>query len=286
MSDTHIEPKPTLNQEESIISNIIGDETPPAKVGDNLPFDIDTLFGNSGDAVIDNIEKPAGGPTIPSASEQKPKMSQEEYLRELQSRVDKSTNTIKTLEERNADLTSATDFINQLYENQDVFKAFVHEIDPSLIKPPTPEDYISANLSKEFGSDFVPDQSEENIRGSRTWLYNKRADDLYAEAVTRSTKTPQSLKDMRASRLAEQDEFQRMAIKEKDDILTAFSWSQGDYDGFLQWADKVKTMDIARLYNHGKSKFTRQAVPSLAGVPGGTPPSDSAYVKELNNFFG
>lgn len=274
------------NQEPNIIDDLTGYQR-QAPNGASLEVDgIDALFGN-GATNDDGMKAPAGETTTSSTSKEKPKMTPDEYMKELQSRVDKTTHTLKTLEAQNRELAGAADFVNQLYEDPDVFNAFIAEINPALVKPRNPEDYIRDSLSKEFGPDFVPDEREENIRGSRTWLYNKRADDLYGEAITKSNKVPETISQLKERRMKERKQMEIQASQEKQAIVSEFNWGESDYTGFLNWANKVSTMDFAKLYQYGKTKKGQQTKsPNLVSTPGGTPQSDSAYMTELNNFFG
>lgn len=281
-----IDTQDSLDQEPNIIDDITGFATQEPKGSETSEASIDAIFGN-GDESEDGTARPTGEPEEASSTG-KEKLSPEEYVRKLQSQADKAAYAVKQLEAQNKELSGAADFVNQLYEDEAVFKAFVAEINPELVKPPNPEDYIRNSLGKEFGSDFVPDEAEENIRGSRTWMYNKRADDLYNEAITKSSKKPETIAQIRERRAKAQQEFQLKAEQEKHAILSEFKWSDADYNGFLNWANKVNTMDFAKLYQYGQSKKNahKSSSPNLATLPGRTPLGDSAYSKELDNFFG
>jgi len=272
------------NPNENIIDDLTGLGTVELN-GQAEPDSIDAMFGFGSEPKTDT-NKPAGEPTISSPS--KVKQTPEEYVRELQSKADKALNQLKQLEAKNQELSGAASFVEQLYSDQEVFKAFVAEINPELVKPSTPEDYIKNGLKKEFGDDFIPNESEEHIRGSRTWLYNKRADALYEEAITKTNKIPENIKQLKEKRAQAQKILQDNAEKEKREILADFKWTDNDYSGFLNWANKVSIKDFAKLYQYGKQKKSQNSsrTPNLASVPGGTRLSDSAYNNELNNFFG
>jgi hypothetical protein len=264
------------------------DKPTPTNVAVDLEADLNKIFGGPekvGDGPVPpqgNIA-PQGGPSTPS---QAPRMSPEQYMKELKSTADKSAHRLEQLTQENTELTSVANFVHQLYEDPQVFNAFVAEINPDLVKPQNAEEYINSNLKKEFGADFVPDISEENLRGSRTWLYNKRADILYDESLQVAGKVPETITTLKEKRIVQKRELELQARQEKTGIIDDLKWSDTDYQGFLTWANKLSTKDFAKIYHVGKTQRQHSTTPSLASVPGGTPISNSAYEQELTNFFG
>lgn len=285
MSD--IETNSMSNQTDSNDNDITDVFGEPSKGGAEAASEIDELFGFAGDTEKSDTKLPSGDPSISSMEPNTKKMTPDEYMRELQSRADKATSQLKMLEAQNKELSGAAEFVNQLYEDPEVFNALVAEINPELVKPSTPEDFIRKNLQKEFGEDFVPDENEENVRGSRTWLYNKRADDLYGEALKHSSAVPETVKSLRQKRAAAAKEMQAKAQQEKQAILSNLKWNDDQYNGFLNWANKVSTLDFAKIYQYAQNKKSGgMKAPNLANVPGGSPKNTSAYMQELNEFFG
>jgi len=287
MSENIIDNSGASTQEPNIIDDITGAASQEPNGKKEEAFNIDAMFGSKEDT------PPAGNDPQPSGPNENPlssktKMTPEDYMKELQSRADKASHQLEQLKAQNEELSGAASFVNQLYDDKEVFNAFIAEINPELVKPSNPEDYIRNSLQKEFGEEFVPNEAEENIRGSRTWLYNKRADDLYEDALKQSSKVPQTISQLREKRAKAQQEAQLKAEQEKHAMISEFKWNEADYAGFLNWANKVSTMDFAKLYQYGKTKRSQSpnAAPNLASVPGGTPLSDSAYSQELTNFFG
>lgn len=247
---------------------------------------IDSIFGNSSDDGKNGTQPQTNSPKLFGSTADGSK-SPEELLKQFQSGYDKATHDNTILQAKVNELSGASDFINDLYDNKDMLKAFVAEINPELVKPQSTEDYIKSNLSKEFGADYVPEEAEENKPGSKSWLYNKRANVLYTESVKGSTEVPSTVKDLRAKKAKAKEDSRILAMQEKQNIMTKFEWQEPQYNEFVNWAQKVTATEFATIWSYAKSKSqNRKGTPSLTSIPGGNPISDSAYTTQLNDMFG
>jgi hypothetical protein len=280
------------------LGNDLSNQGTPDPVGttpsESSDESIDAIFGTThDDESFEGSRIPEDGTSQSSPGDEYEnqnflsKKTPQQFIAELQSGKDKAFNEIENLKKQNEELAGAAQFVHQLYEDPETFKAFVAEVDPNLVKPSSPEDYIKTNLEKEFGEDFVPDDSEASTPGSRTWLYNKRANDLYGEAMKASGQVPQTISELRKNRAKQQEESKAAAEKERSDIMAKFKWTDNDWQSFLQWGGKLSTMDLAQIRAYSLSKAKgNPSIPNLAGAPGGNTLPDNAYVSHLNNMFG
>lgn len=248
-----------------------------------LPSDIEAMFGNPADdrTHSDKSVEPKKGFSDINMNSNDP----ESLLRSLQSQKDKLEHKVKLYETENKELKGAAEFINALYEDQEVREAFIAEVAPDLIQRKSPEDFVKKSLEKEFGKDFVPDPDEENVRGSKAWLYNKRADILYEDYFKQKPNTPENLKSLREKRKAEKERAKAEAIKVKTQLMGEFNWDEDSYQDFVDWANKISPKDLALIkkFVEGKSKSVR--TPNLAAIPGGGKVT-GGYFKVLDDFFG
>ena len=277
------------------MDNIINDGTSAPKsedVGkpqenDNSSMDIDKIFGDLKDDQSGGNQTPKGEPSTSSPEAFATKKSQDDLFKEMKSRADKTAHELTQIKAKNEELSGLNDFINSVYEDRDVFTALIADIDPDLVKPKSIEDHIRDGLTKDFGADFVPDDTEENQPGSRTWLYNKRAEELYGDATKANSKLPENLKQLREKRKKAQDDAKLTMAQDKQHIMTDLKWDETRWNTFLDWGNKIQTSQLANIFNSGMQKLADQKqTPSLVSIPGGTPIEDNAYMKHLSDMFG
>lgn len=249
-----------------------------------LPSDIEALFGNVADDNATGTQPTSGSNAKPFEGTFDSK-DPEELLRSLQSQRDKLDYKVKQLETQTKELKGAEEFVHALYEDPEVRRAFIAQVEPSLVQQNNPEDYIKNGLAKEFGKEFVPDPDEENIRGSRSWLYNKRADDLYTEYLQNKTKVPETLTTLREKRKKEKEAQQAQVTMEKTRLLQELKWDENEYNSFIDWANKLRLKDLALVREFVKKASKPASAPHLGTVPGGKQVGKS-YFHHLDSFFG
>jgi len=254
---------------------------------EGLQPSVDDIFGNPADDLGKSGSEQLGEPTQTSSKGKRQHKSADEFINQLKSKLDKTTHELEQFKAQTEELKGVADFVNKVYDDEELFNAFVAEIKPDLLKPPSPEAYIRKRLSDEFGEDFVPDEAEANVQGSRSWLYAKRADDFYREAMDQSNKVPETISQMRERQKKAQKEAQVKAEQEKYALMTSKGWSEEQWGAFTEWANKLTLGYLADAYSRGINKQTSSyKTPSLANIPGGTPIDDASHMKHLTEMFG
>lgn len=254
---------------------------------DEILQGIETMFGGASDDNSDGKPKPEDSPSIknddPFGMKNMPS-DPEALLRKLQSERDSTRAKLQKVEQEMTQYKSIADFMTSLYEDQELKQAFIAELAPDLAKPKDPLSFIQERLKKEFGDDFTPNKEETAQIGTRSWLYNERAKDLFAEYKDSNKKLPGSLKELREKRKKAKDEQSQAALLEKKDIATKMKWDEETWNGFADWVGKVKGIHMAKIYNGLRQKTS--SAPFLAGQNGGKPLTGSQYKAELDKFFG
>ncbi|HUV85175.1 MAG TPA: hypothetical protein VMV86_05650 [Methanosarcinales archaeon] len=212
----------------------------------------------------------------------------DEIARMFQSRYDKANNMATSLQQENARLKEFESFFNTIYEDEQVKEAFLYELAPDKFKPQEPHTFVEEGLAKEFGKEFEPDPRQERTPGSKTWLYYKRADDLYKQAISsREGGTAKGLKELKAEREKVRVDAQRKAFEQKQELVNKFKWDKPTTDNFLQWANSLNLVNLGSVYQFAltqKGKLTRS--PSLAAQSGGAPLMPNELQTHLKNMFG
>jgi len=171
-----------------------------------------------------------------------------EVISKLQSERDKAMAQVQSWEAQVNEYKSAKDFLAELEEDAEVRRAFIAELEPELVKPKNPYDLIEKTLREEF-KDFTPNSDEANIFGSKTWLYNRRAEELLQESREKAKAgVPGSLKELRAKRKLQVEEQRKAALKEKQDIVNSMKWTDNTWEGFANWMRVTKGVDWAKMY--------------------------------------
>jgi len=281
------------------------DGLPIASVGDgtNVPDprlgDIDSMFG-SGSGASGNGTKPVGTPEFdgdglpidPDTGKKPPEvnpfdgMTPDQRATHFQSLYNKLENEHNQMKPDYDKYKSVADFVNQVYEDPQVKAAFLAELAPELVKPTDPYDALQAQLGKEFGQDFIPEETEASVPLSKTWRYHKRVDELYKQhAENQNAGAPKSLKELRLSREQALKDADAVNATERQEIMKENNWGQADWDDFSQWGGKLKTKHLSRYFEAGR-KARRGKAPSLVNQGGSAPVGQPAAFENLTNFFG
>ena len=275
----------------------------PAGKGTNVPDprlgDIDALFGDGTGASSDGT-KPEGTPEfdkdglpINSAPGIKPPevdpfsgMTPDQQAKHFQSLYNKLENEHNLMKPEYEKYKSVADFVNQVYEDPQVKAAFLAELAPELVKPTDPYDALQEQLGKEFGKDFIPEETEASVPLSKTWRYHKRVDELYKQhSENQNVGTPKSLKELRLAREQALKDVDAANTTERQEIMKENNWGQADWDDFSQWGGKLKTKHLSRYFEAGR-KARRGKAPNLVNQGGSAPTGQPAAFENLTNFFG
>ena len=254
---------------------------------DSLDSELDIIFGKEGETQTDDKGKPSDDDLLSDTDGPKDWVkiakAHQSNRDKIQAEFDKLTSRVKS------EYEPAVEFINQLYEDEEVRRAFIGELEPDLIKAKDPQTFIQESLAKEFGSDFEPDDSEVNRLGTKSWLYAKRAEQLLSKAFENNEKgAPQTLKGLREKRLKAKEEAKRNALEQKSSIMNKLKWDENRYNRWLDWAAKITPEYMATYWDRLEKKVSRQqmAAPNLAGIPGGSPVVPNQFKQELDAMFG
>lgn len=269
----------------------VGDNT---KVLDPMDADIDAMFGSpdglsSGGARKDGTQPDGGnisGQQTTTAPDPTKGMTAEQLAVHFQSIADKANNKLGQIEPAYEKYKSVADFLNQVYEDPKVRRAFIAQLEPDLIKPVDPYDALQEQLKKEYGEDFVPDEDEASKPLTKSWRYLKRVDELYKDfANRRNDLVPKTLEELRAERKQAQEQVTQEFERERLDTMNELKWSKTDWDNFQAWAPKLKIKHLAKWYNHmQRSKGT---APNLVNQFGGTPSKNiPEFFQQLDSIFG
>ena len=298
--------------------NIPTEPTPTPTPTETVPgqFDLDKIFGDpkdkSGEGISKSVEPQPklredgtefkGRDTLPPLESEifsdiknqgfrgqpNAPRNPQDVISKLQSERDKAVSQVQNWETQANDWKSASDFLAQLEDDAEIRRAFIAELEPELIKPKNPYDLIEETLGKEF-TDFTPNPDEANIFGSKTWMYNRRAEDLLAESranAKTNAALPTSLKDIREKRKRQTKEDKDNAFKEKQGIITDMKWNEDTWEGFATWMQSTKGNDWAKMYGF-LLRQTGAAPTPLATQRGSSIGKDRGQAFDgLGNFFG
>jgi hypothetical protein len=264
-------------------------------VPDAIDVDIDALFG-SGDGLTSGGARkagtqPAGDPNIPgqqttTAPDPTKGMTPEQLAAHFQSIADKTVNRLSQIEPAYEKYKSVADFLNQVYEDPKVRRAFIAQLEPDLIKPIDPYDALQEQLKKEYGEEFVPDEDEASKPLTKSWRYLKRVDELYKDlSGKRNEMIPKTLEEIRNERKAAQEQAANEFERERLDTMNELKWSKTDWENFQAWAPKLKIKHLAKWYNH--LQRAKGTAPNLVNQFGGTPTKNMPeFFQQLDNIFG
>jgi hypothetical protein len=251
--------------------------------------DIDSIFGSADDDGSGSGKRPSGDkkPSGDSTSQEVDysNLNSEQLARMFQSRLDRKTAEFNQLSDKFKELEGIADFVEDVYDDEEVRQAFLSEIAPDLVTKKDPFGTLEETLKEEFGKDYAPDEEEARTPLSKSWRYYKRAEELYNEAKTKQASVPKSLTEIRDTRKAAKEAAAQAALDEKVKVKTAMKWDETAFNNFANWAKKMSATDLAKIYNFYVSKAQGKS-PSLVNQGGGFAPAPSKVMADLDNFFG
>lgn len=215
-------------------------------------------------------------------------MTYEQQVRMFQSKFDKAQSELQKLQPKVEKADSLEKFYNELYENPEVRRAFIAELEPDLVKPRDPYGALEEQLRKEFGEDYVPDDDESKRPFTQSWKYYRRLSELEQKVRDQSgNAVPKTLKELRAEREQTLQAQRTRDVEMKNEVLTKMKWTDRDYQSFGNWVQKLNAVDLAKIYNFVQSKRANTpATPFLANQAGGTTQTPNEIEAELKKFFG
>jgi len=210
--------------------------------------------------------------------------SYEDTLRLLQSERDKAFAKAQKLESDVKEKESLAAFIEALYKDQEVRRSFIAEVEPELMKPKDPFSLIKEKLGKEFGEDFTPDRDDVNVAGTKSWLYNKRAE-LMLNEMNQKHDTPLPIKELLKQREQQKVEAMRAAEAEKRETMQKLNWDEAAWNGFAQWMKSGNTLGFGQIYDR-LTKGSGTQPPYVTNQPGFNNRNTSNEFDNLKKFFG
>lgn len=208
----------------------------------------------------------------------------EARIRTLQSRHDRVYNEYQKLLKEQEENAKYLEIFNDLLEDDMVFEAFVRERKPELIKDSDVTELIQKRLKEEFGDVRYTRAEADNEPGGKAWLYFKRLDELYNEYKGNSPKITSLREAIRLKREQAERQQKEAAARiqaEMEEVKRQLKWNDQQLIQFSQWANKVKLIDIAKMYNYA---IRALKIPSVANVNTGNPITQSLRSKFLNNL--
>lgn len=157
--------------------------------------------------------------------------------------------------------------IEDLSTDDETLYAYLNERKPDLLPKQELTDRIQAELKKEFG-EYVPTNDEPRTPGSKAWLFDKRATDIYGKISTTQTKFG-SLKELREAKNKQQQEQQAAVQAEMSALAKDMNWDEAGLKNFAGWASQLKPKDLAKIYSFAL-RTGQMRVPSAAGATGDT----------------
>lgn len=256
-----------------------------------LSTEIDALFGTPASDSGSEGDDSAGGDPFAGDNDGVGQpdltgMSHEELAKMFQSKYDRAQAELNKTQPKVKRADSLESFVNDLYEKPEVRRAFLAQVEPDLVKPKDPYVVLEAQLKKEFGEEFIPDEEDAKKPFTSSWRYYKRLDDLYTKEQSQSATLPKTLEELRTERTAKLADQQRADADMKTKVLSTMKWSDNDYKTFGDWVYKLSALDLAKIYNYAQQRRRGPAVPNLANAPGGRASTPNEIASELKKFFG
>ena len=283
----------------NIDSNLSGDDNQnldnnqnnsPANV-DDFSKDIDQIFGNSASDNAgsggDNLKGKTPFEDGEQHSDDWTGMTHEQLARKFQSEKDIAQATIQKLTPKVQRADALEQFYNELYENPEVRRAFIAELEPDLIKSKDPYAALEEELKKEFGEDYIPDEEEAKRPFTQSWKYYKKLSDLERKAQQSSAQVPKTLKELRTERDNAKNEQKLKDTEMKVSIMGKRKWDDTKWQRFVNWGSKLSPEHLAAVFDYAESrKSYNQGAPYLMNQAGGNTATPNEIESELKKFFG
>jgi hypothetical protein len=263
------------------------DPSQVSPTADPFSKEIDQIFGSLNDDPADS-GKQSSNPIFEDTSADSQdygNMDAKQLAKMFQSKYDKTKAELDKVSQKLTEYESLDEFINSVYDDEEVRHAFLSDVAPDLVQAKDPYEALEEQLQKEFGAEFVPDDEEAKKPLSKSWRYYKRVDDLFKQSQEKKVTLPKSLTEVRLTKKQRHEEAAQKAQQEKIKVLQEMKWGDNDYDTFAQWVGKLSAADLAKIYKFATSRSTQKS-PNLAGMSGGHASTPNQLMAELDNFFG
>ena len=273
---------------DNIVNTPASGNTPQEPMG--APSEIDMVFGDvdpnegiDGSMSSGSQGEPASEPASKDDNDEFTGLNAEEVIKKLQSTKDKYRTQLDMTSKKLEQLQPLEQFLTQIYEDEEVRRAFISELEPDLIKPKDPYSVLQEQIAKEFGADFNPDDEEAKKPFTTSWRYFRRVEELLKSA-NETKSVPKSLKELKEERKKQREASQQQAEQEKLKVLSTMKWQDEQYNHFASWVGKLSGTDLAKIYTYTLRKQGK--APNLVNQSGGTSYTPNAQIAELNKFFG
>lgn len=204
--------------------------------------------------------------------------------RKLQSEKDKAFAEYQKLQEQFEKVNPHLTFFYEMLEDDQTLEAFLAERKPELVQQKNIDQLVEESLKKEFG-EFDPSADPNSWRSK---LYYKRAEEIFENLSSKkSVSSVKQLKEERAKKMAEQkalEEAQR--IKAQTEVMQSMKWSDPEYNRFVNWAQSLHPVHLAKLYKFVMNRNPNTRLPDLANQQGFSAPAKTDVQKELDRIFG
>lgn len=253
------------------------------------PSEIDAIFGFDDNNEDLHSSTPAGSGKSASAAPSGPQdddysgLSHEDVIKKLQSTKDKYRTQLDVAIKKVETLQPLEQFYTSLFEDAEMRRAFIAELEPDLVKPKDPYDVLKEELDKEFGADYVPDEEEAKRPFTTSWKYYKKMDELLQKSKENKT-LPKSLKELQEERRKQKELLKAQQLEDKAKLLATMKWQEEHYNNFATWVSKLSSVDLAKIYTFAMRKQGK--APNIVGQPGGTSYTPNQIDAELKKFFG
>lgn len=203
----------------------------------------------------------------------------EALIRTLQSRVDSLTAEHSKLKPEYEKLTKVAEIINMAATDEKALIALVEKLKPGFIPKKDAYSYMQEELSKEFGTDFTPNPDEIKIKGTKSWLYDKRAEELYSDYRSNNMVSLDSyLQQKQQSEIEKQNKLQ----EELNSIKQEYGVDDTGLQEFIKFASSIKLKDMYKIFSFSKNK---KGVSSVAGIPGASK-INNPTIARIDKLFG
>lgn len=184
---------------------------------------------------------------------------EEAIHRTWQRRYDKDTASLKKFETEAGQNLTYRQMLEEISSDDEALVAFLNERKPEFLPKRDLSAAISEALKKEFG-DYTPTADEPRNPGSKAWLYDKKANDVYAQ-LSQGGKQFGSLKELREARQKQAEQQSEANRAEIEAVAKEYQWSPEQTKAFAKWAAELSAKDIAKMYRFALRTGT-------AGTPG------------------
>lgn len=254
--------------------------------------EIDELFGSTGEDVQDQGLTPSEDESF-GTSDKPVQDEKDDYTglnlnqlaSKLQSNLDKTKNELDKAKQKLTEREGLETLFHNIYEDPEIRRAFIAEVEPDLIKPQDPYEAVAQRLKKEFGEDFTPDDDEAKKPLTQSWRYHRRVDELLKQAESNQNKFPKSLKELREARNSQLKTMKEQLETQKKDIMTKMKWDDNTWKGFEDWGKKFNLANLATVFNYARKKGKGMQPPHLSSQSSSGPTSRGSMA-EIDKFFG